>query len=239
LTISAQFNQDQRRCSHWNNTPGSIITGLKPKIRLKIMSKVIPSTRFFAQTSAKFYAALFLALASMASNTAFANSFGSPVCEVNSLPLMPMANSVSNPVPTGWSLRTDKPYFQSGAPLEIRIGNIDPLKRVRGVLLWAKTAADLQPAGSFLVGPGSMWQFIPPGPGAFCQQASVTHMDSAPKEQSTLVFSWTPPTNDSDVLLRAFLIEDCALVTGCRGAQALTPALILSEAVFKDRFEDQ
>jgi len=171
-------------------------------------------------------------------NFGFANSFGSPVCEVNGLPLLPMANSVSSPVPTGWSLRTDKPYYLSNAPLEIRIGNIDPLKRVRGVLLWAKTTPQLQQAGSFLVGPGSMWQHIPPGNGIFCQQASISHMDASPKEQNTLVFSWTPPANDVDVLVRAFLIEDCRIpMGGCRGAQALTTALILGEAVFKDRFE--
>jgi Reeler domain len=188
------------------------------------------SKRFLSQLSILFSSVLCISSAS-------ANSFGSPVCDVQSLPLLPMANAVSNPVPTGWSLRTDRSYYQSGAPLEVRIGNVDPLKRVRGVLLWSKST-DFQPVGSFLIGPGSMWQLIPPGNGVFCQQASITHMDAAPKQQNTLVFSWTPPANDADVQLRAFLIEDCALVTGCRGAQALTQTLLLGEAVFKDRFED-
>ena len=197
------------------------------------------SSHFFVRSTLKLSLALIAALGSLTlANGAFANSFGSPVCEVNSLPLTPMASSVSNPVPVGWSLRTDSPNYLSGMPLEIRIGNLDPLKRVRGVLLWAKTSADFQPAGSFLVGPGSMWQFIPPGNGVFCQQASISHMDSAPKQQSTLVFSWTPPANNADVQLRAFLIEDCALIAGCRGAQTLTQTLVLGEAVFKDRFED-
>lgn len=197
------------------------------------------SSHFLCQSQMKLTLTLLAVLGSLTlANGAFANSFGSPVCEVNSLPLLPMANSVSSPVPVGWSLRTDSPSYLSGTPLEIRISNVDPLKRVRGVLLWAKTSADFQPAGSFLVGPGSMWQYIPPGPGAFCQQASITHMNSAPKQQSTLVFNWTPPVSDADVLLRAFLIEDCALPSGCRGAQALTPWLVLvGEVVFKDRFE--
>lgn len=183
------------------------------------------------------YASIMLFL-TLGAGSARAFSGGSPVCDVQSLPLLPMANAVSSPVPIGWSLRVDSAFYQAGSPVEVRIGNADPLKRVRGVLLWAKTSSDFQPAGSFLVGPGSMYQHVPPGNGVFCQQASITHIDASPRQQSTLVFSWSPPASGLDVQLRAFLIEDCALPFGCRGAQALTQTLLLSEAIFRAGFED-
>jgi hypothetical protein len=167
-----------------------------------------------------------------------ANSFGAPVCDVPSIPFAPMSNSISNPAPQGWLTTVPRAYYRIGEPFEVRITNPDPLKQVRGVLLWAKFSNFAQ-AGRFALdpSPNALWQYIPPSPSAQCAEASITHTSAAPKAQSSLVFSWTPPSSGGAVFMRAYLIENCMIVSGCRSAQALTPIVNLIEAEFISGFE--
>jgi Reeler domain len=171
---------------------------------------------------------------SIFSTSAWANSVGSPVCEVASIPFAPMSSVIGSPEPVGWTLASTARVYRPGDAITVRIVNTDPTKRVRGALIWAKFD-DFSPAGIFQVGPGNLWQYIPPGPNAQCAQASISHTSSAPKAQSELVFSWTPPAQ-GDVRMRAYLIEDC-LLSSCRSFQALTQVLALPEAFLLSGFE--
>ncbi len=111
---------------------------------------------------------------------------------------------------------------------------IDALKRVRGVLIWAK-ASQFTGAGSFAVGP--LYQYIPAP--AVCGEWALSHNSATPKTQAELEFTWTAPESGTPIL-RAFLIEDCGLASGdCRSHQALTPVKVLYEAVFVDGLEDE
>jgi Reeler domain len=187
-----------------------------------------PKERFMCPISTHFKSlasgALALFAASALSTSVWANSVGSPVCEVTALPFAPMSSVIGSPEPVGWTLFTTARAYRPGEAIEVRIVNTDPTKRVRGALIWAKFD-DFSPAGIFQVGPGNLWQYIPPGPNAQCAQASISHTSSAPKTQAELVFSWTPPAQ-GDASMRAFLIEDC-LLTSCRSFQALTQVLAL------------
>lgn len=168
-------------------------------------------------------------------SSASANSAGAPVCDVPFIPFTPMSSTIGSPAPENWRLQTSARWYRAGQNIELRIRNDDPLKQVRGILLWAKFDADFTPAGSFLLGPGSLWRHIPPSPTAQCAFGSITHNSAVVKAQSELVFTWTAP-QQGDVFMRAYVIEDCML-SSCRSFQALTELISLPEAFLVDSFE--
>ena len=161
-------------------------------------------------------------------------SSGSIVCSVPLIPFSPMSSTLSNPIPTGWSLLSDARFYQPGALVQLRILNTDILKKVKGVLLWAQFDDFTTPAGSFLIGPGTPWKYVSPSPSAQCLQGSVTHTNPTPRTQAELTFNWTAP-DSGKVYLQAFLIEDCP--GSCRSNQALTQRLELFEAISINGFE--
>jgi Reeler domain len=175
-----------------------------------------------------------------AAQVALANGTGSPVCNVPFLPLSPMSSVLINPAPSGWRIDAGDSLYSPGQSITWSISNVDPLKKVRGVLMWAQYE-DLSPAGSFLIGPGTLWRYVAPSPSAQCEQGSITHSNKFPKLQSALQFTWTAPVNPiaSIIKVQAFLIEDCGadLNVNCRGAQALTQELRLQEGIFRSSFE--
>jgi hypothetical protein len=170
---------------------------------------------------------------------AHAFSSGSPVCEVNTLPLVPMSPVLISPPPTGWRVEVAEPRFFAGRLTRVRVVNSDPAKRARGVLLFAKSGPLTGAGGFVLPSPSPLFGFIPFVPGSDCGQWAVTHLSAEPKTQSQLVFDWAPePTLDLLVALRAFVIEDCLpSAGGCRGAQALTEVTELVPTVFFGDFE--
>ena len=159
-------------------------------------------------------------------------SQGSPVCEVNSLPLVEMSPTLADPPPVGWTLQAPLRYVP-GTPITVALRHPDPGRRVRGVLLWARSGP-LQGAGRFDTGSGDLWQYIPAAAG--CGQWAISHVDATPKAQTLLRFRWTADAA-LPTILRAFLIEDCSAAQGCRDQQALTPVLQLQPALFIDGFE--
>lgn len=173
-----------------------------------------------------------LGLLTFASTPVRAFSQGSPICEVNTLPLVEMSPTLADPPPQGWVLQGPM-RFVPGSPITIRIAHPDPTRRVRGVLLWARSGP-FQGAGRFEVGDGSRWQYIPAP--ADCGEWAVSHVDAQPKPQSTLSFQWRADAS-LPTILRAFLVEDCSAPEGCRDQQALTPVLQLQPALFVDGFE--
>jgi hypothetical protein len=162
--------------------------------------------------------------------TAF--SGGSPVCEVNSLPLQPMSPVLADPPPIGWGMRASSLGFSPGRPIEFQVFNTDPNRRARGVLIWAK-AGPQAGSGRFLV-PSKLFQYLPAF--ANCGEWALSHTSSAPKPQSDLLFTWEPPASGS-AFVRAFIIDDCQAPNGCRAHQALTEPLILEPVLFLDGFE--
>jgi hypothetical protein len=168
---------------------------------------------------------------------ASANSTGSIVCSVGALPFSPMSSVLTTPAPSGWVLQTNARYYRVGEAIEFRISNTNPSVQLRGILLWGQFG-DLSPAGSFDLGDGLLWRYVAPSPGVQCNQGSITHQNKLPKNQSELVFTWTPPSS-GEVRLQAFLIDHCDsnLNTNCRGAQFLTQVIALNEALFVDSFE--
>jgi hypothetical protein len=173
-----------------------------------------------------------LVLCLLAPAPAHAFSQGSPICEVNSLPLIEMSPTLADPAPQGWTLQAP-PRFMPGAAVSVRITHPDAARRVRGVLLWSRSGP-FAGAGRFEVGNGDLWQYIPAP--ADCGQWALSHVDAQPKPQAVLQFQWTG-ADAIPVILRAFLIEDCAAAQGCRDQQALTPVLQLQPALFFDGFE--
>lgn len=162
----------------------------------------------------------------------WAFSTGAPVCEVSGLPVVQMSTSLASPPPTGWSLNFDADYYLPGAPVIVNVSNIDPLRRVRGVLIWAKLNA-VSGAGRFELPDNNLFQFVPAA--SDCGEWALTHVDADPKDQSSLVFAWYPPEQGS-VILRAFVVEDCE--GDCRSYQALTPITSLSsELLLQASFE--
>lgn len=175
--------------------------------------------------------ALFIALAPAVLE---AFSLGSPICEVNSLPLVEMSPTLADPPPTGWTIDV-RPWYVPGQGQQLRIRNLDPGREVRGVLLWAKSGPS-SGAGSFALDRAGRYQHIPAP--AQCGEWALSHTSAAVKSQPDLVFDWTPPASGGTVILRAFLIEDCGQPSGgCRSHQALTPVTVLAEALFVDGFE--
>lgn len=176
----------------------------------------------------------------LAPSLAVAFSSGSPVCEVNALPLVPMSPVLIQPPPDGWRVVVDDARFHEGRITAVRVVNLDPVKRARGVLLFAKSGP-LTGAGRFLLpSPSPLFGFIPFVPGSDCGEWAVTHLSAEPKTQAQLRFDWLPePAPVTLVAMRAFVIEDCQPQPGgCRGAQALTDVVELVPTVFFDDFED-
>jgi Reeler domain len=168
------------------------------------------------------------------SPSASAFSIGAPVCEVATLPLLPMSNFVVSPPPTGWTLQVDRLIFVPGQPMQIRVRNNNPIKNVKGVLLWAKQNSTTG-AGNFIPPVSGLFRFAGDSAGQ-CGEWAITHNTAASKTQADLVFDWMPPA-DGTTFMRAFVIEDCGLVGGCRAWQALTQILVLQPALFVDGFE--
>lgn len=159
---------------------------------------------------------------------------GAPICEVNTLPLSEMSPVLADPAPSGWFLESSSAFYYPGTPLQVRVRNANNSKRVRGAMLWAKASPTVG-IGSFALPPGKLFQYIPAP--AQCAQWAISHNSSVPKAQSDLRFAWSATDGVGTVVLRAFLIEDCGLPSGCRAHQALTPVLILQAGIFKDGLE--
>ena len=175
---------------------------------------------------------LLLAAACATPAHALANSQGSPICEVNALPLVQMSPTLANPPPQGWTLQAPSLHYP-GTPIQLRLHHPDPARRARGVLIWAK-AGIATGAGTFAVPGNGRWSYIPAP--AECGTWALSHTDSQPKTQDQLVFEWTGDASVGAVL-RAFLIEDCTHPAGCRDQQALTPIVFIEAGVFRDGFE--
>ncbi len=181
------------------------------------------------------WAALMMLGALLPVSQASAFSQGSPICQVNTLPLREMATTLVSPPPTGWTLSVDGNGYRAGRPSVVHLRNEDPLRMARGVLIWALSGAGVG-AGQFELPAGGEFQFIPAP--ANCGQWAISHTQATVKDQAELVFLWNPPTSGS-VIMRAFVIEDCTPAEDCRSWQALTPILALSPipVVFADGFE--
>jgi Reeler domain len=165
--------------------------------------------------------------------SAHAFSGGSPICEVNTLPLVQMSPELSDPPPTGWFLAPERASYVPGATLRVAIGNTDPSKKARGVLIWAKTGPTTG-AGSFELPSNGLFQYLPAF--ADCGQWALSHASAVAKTQTELQFTWSAPPS-GPLIMRAFLIEDCAAPGGCRAHQALTDVVLLQEALFVNGFE--
>jgi len=173
-----------------------------------------------------------LILAVLLSSDALAHSFGSPICEINVLPLVPMSPTLSEPPVSGWYLEPERLSYVPGVALRVRVRHLEATRRLRGIQLWAKSGPTVG-AGSFAL-PSAL--FVRPPTFANCGQWSITHGSNSPKTQEQLQFQWTPPTAGAAVM-RAFLIEDCASPGGCRAHQGLTQFVLIQEALFVDGFE--
>ncbi len=168
------------------------------------------------------------------SSTAHANSAGSPICEVHSLPLVEMSKTLATPPPDGWYLETARPVYFSGEPLRIRLRHADPDLQVRGMLLWAKSSPSAG-AGHFELPGNGRWQYMPGS--SNCGEWAISHTDGIAKSQSLLQFDWNGGQSPTAVL-RAFLIEECGEPEGlCRDQQGLTELLVLERGIFRGTFE--
>ncbi len=161
-------------------------------------------------------------------------SLGAPICEVNTLPLEPMSPTLASPPPAGWRLETARPIYVTGRPVTVRVRHPQPQQTALGVLIWAKRDFSVG-SGSFVVD-GGLYQHVPLP--AECGQWAATHTSPVPKSLDDLTFSWLPG-HGGEVILRAFLIENCGTPGSCRGHQALTPVVVMRPALFFDGFETE
>ncbi len=183
-----------------------------------------------------FYRHVFFLSATCLTEAASAHSFGSPRCEINSLPVTEMSTTLADPAPSGWQILNLDGAAWPGRSMTIRVSNADPLKQARGILVWARRNGST-PSGSFQPDASGLFQWIPAAL-ANCGEASISHTSRNPKSQAQLSFEWTPDVNSTSIV-RAFVIEDCgALDTDCRAWQALTPFLVIPGAIFVDGMED-
>lgn len=179
-------------------------------------------------------AALWLGLWALPS-TSVAFSLGSPICDVNVLPLIEMSPTLASPAPSGWGLRAETSYYVPGRALRVAVTQPDPNKRARGVLVFAKTSP-FSGVGSFALPPNAQYQYIPPP--AQCGEWSISHTNADPKTIAEMQWDYTVPLASNTVVLRAFVIEDCGLGSGgCRDQQALSNVVLLLEAIQVDGFE--
>ncbi len=173
-----------------------------------------------------------LLLAAPISSHAF--SLGSPVCEVTSLPLMPMSPTLASPPPAGWRLATTRTIYVPGRPVTVRVTHPATDQTALGILIWAKRGFSTG-AGAFLVD-GGLYQHVPLP--ADCGTWAATHTSPVVKTLHELTFSWLPDES-GEVILRAFIIENCGAPGGCRSYQALTPIHVLRLVLFFDSFETE
>jgi hypothetical protein len=179
-------------------------------------------------------ATLLTTLLATGAGTASAFSQGAPVCEVNSLPLVEMSPTLASPAPSGWALAASTATYVPGRALRVHILQPDSAKRARGVLLFAKSGPS-SGVGNFAL-PSGLYQYIPAP--AECGEWALSHTSATPKSVDELQWDYSIPAAAGTVILRAFLIEDCGLAGGaCRDQQALTPVLVLYEAIQVDGFE--
>jgi hypothetical protein len=164
-----------------------------------------------------------------------ANRLGSPVCEVNQLPLVPMSSTLSSPPPAGWQLKSNRSVTSSGAGLRFTISHPDPNQRLRGILLWVKRGDGTGGVGSFAT--SADYQHIPAP--ANCEQWALSHNNNTARSWQNLSFNWTAPANlaEGTLIARAFIIEDCNQPS-CRSFQALTNVVEIDGAVFANGYED-
>jgi hypothetical protein len=183
-----------------------------------------------------FYRPLIILIASSFAEAASAHSFGSPRCEINSLPVTEMSATLADPAPSGWQISNVDGAAWPGRSMTIRVTNTDPLKQARGILVWARRNGST-PSGSFQPDTSGLFQWIPTAL-ASCGEASISHTSRSPKSQAQLSFEWTPDVGGNSIV-RAFVIEDCgAPEADCRAWQALTPFLVIPGAIFVDGMED-
>ena len=148
-----------------------------------------------------------VALCATASSAVIAFSSGSPICTID-----PAASTDANLLtfavssPDGWSFDAPTTYTPGGATA-ISIGNTNPGKQFRGILMWL-TRPDGAPGGKWTVSAGFK----------LCQ-SSLVHSSNTAKSQQT--FSFIPPTTESATLtVHAVVVEKCGLAS-CRAAHAL------------------
>ncbi len=179
-------------------------------------------------------ALLTAALLLSASGFSAAFSLGSPVCEVTSLPLLPMSSTLASPPPAGWRLATTRSIYVPGRALTIRVTHPSPEQTALGILIWAKRSFTAG-AGAFQVD-GGLYQHVPLP--ADCGTWAATHTSPVAKTLEQLTFSWLPDES-GEIILRAFVIENCGAPGGCRSYQALTPIHLLRQVLFFDSFETE
>lgn len=162
-------------------------------------------------------------------------SRGSTVCSVNQLPFEPMSDVMAVPTPTGWSLDVvDPTRYVAGSLFSIQVKNIDPNKKLRGILIWANVYGE-QGNGGFTNVDVGRFHFITDMGG--CDNNALTHGDATPRAQDEYRFDYQAPSAGF-IELRAFVIEDCGGAPGsCRGHQALTPVLSMTPQLFFNGFE--
>ena len=68
-----------------------------------------------------FYRPLFILIAASLAEAAGAHSFGSPRCEINSLPVTEMSATLADPAPSGWQISNPEGAAWPGRAMTIRV----------------------------------------------------------------------------------------------------------------------